>query len=227
MSVADDRDIAWSSQLELLVAQEAERCRGLAWLNQRAESFYSEKNNWISIPVIVLSTLAGTASVGSTTLFPDDTKLGSIVIGCISLGVGILQSINSFYAYSKKAESHRVAYLHYNKLFNHIAVELSLPREDRASPDQILHELRSNMERLAETTPSPPQHILELFNKHFKDEDKSIARPVEVNGLQKIAIFRNPSHPVELNKILVQVEDVKATNSTLSSSGDGTKQTSE
>ena len=227
MSVVDERNIVWSTQLETLVAQEAERCRGLAWIHQKCEAFYNTKNNTIAIPVIVLSTLAGTASVGSSSLFPDDTKLGSILIGCVSIGVGILNTISSYFAYSKKAESHRVAFLHYNKLFNHIAVELSLAREDRASPDQILRELRSNMERLAETTPSPPGHILELFNKHFKDEDKSIARPVEVNGLQKIVIFRNPSHPVELNKILVQVEDVKTINSASSENRDGTRQTSE
>ena len=83
------------------------------------------------------------------------------------------------------------------------------------------------MERLAETTPSPPSHILDEFNKHFKDEDKSIARPVEVNGLQKVLIFRNPSHTTELNKISVQVEDAKSISSTLSAGGDGTKQTSQ
>jgi hypothetical protein len=30
----EDRDISWSSALEELVAQEGEKCRGLAWIKQ-------------------------------------------------------------------------------------------------------------------------------------------------------------------------------------------------
>jgi hypothetical protein len=44
------------------------------------------------------------------------------------------------------------------------------------------------MERLAETTPTPPDVILQEFNNRFKDYDKSIARPAETNGLSKVKI---------------------------------------
>lgn len=207
MSIVEDRDIHWSNQLESLIAAEGEKARGLSWLHQKCEGLYNFKNNFIAIPVIVLSTLAGTASVGSSSLFPEDTKLGSILIGCVSIGVGILNTIQSYFNFSKKAEAHRIAYLMYNKLFTTVAVELALPREERAQPDQILAQLRQTMERLAETTPSPPQSIIDAFNRHFKDEDKTISRPVEVNGLQKIVIFRNPASQVSTPKnISLQVD---------------------
>lgn len=184
----DDRHIHWSSSLEELIAAEGEKCRGLAWINQRCEVFYSKQNNFIAIPVIILSTLSGTASVGSSALFEGETKLSSIVIGLVAIGVGILNTIQNYFAFSRKAESHRIAYLHYGKLFSTIRVELSLPRDERMLPQDILKALRESMERLAETTPSPPLHVLEEFNKKFQHEDKTISRPVEVNGLQKITI---------------------------------------
>ena len=62
-------DIHWSNQLEDLIAGEAEKCRGLSWIHQHAEQIASARNNLIQIPVIVLSTLCGTASVSSSTLF--------------------------------------------------------------------------------------------------------------------------------------------------------------
>jgi len=182
----------WSDQLESLIAAEAERCRGYAWINQRCEQMYNRKNNWIAIPVIVLSTLSGTASIGSSTLFGDETMASSVSIGLVSIVVGILNTISSFYAFARKAEAHRIAYLNYSKLFSTVAVELALPRLERSSPEEILKNLRSTMERLAETTPSAPQTILDEFNNHFKNEDKSISRPIETNGLQKIVVFRNP-----------------------------------
>lgn len=187
----EEREIHWTSALETLVASEGERCRGYAWINQKAESYYAYRANAIAIPVIVLSTLAGTASVGSSSLFSGQTEISSIVIGLVSITTGILQTISSYFSWARKAESHRIAYLQYSKLFSIVRVEMNLPRTERQDPDLLLKTIRDGMERLAETTPSPPQSILEDFNRHFKDEDKSISRPVETNGLQKISVYND------------------------------------
>lgn len=203
----EDRDIHWSQPLEELVASEGEKCRGLAWINQKAEVYYAHRANAIAIPVIVLSTLAGTASVGSSSLFQGDTQISSVVIGLVSIGVGILNTISSYFSWARKAEAHRIAYLQYSKLFSIIRVEMSLPRSERQEAEQLLKQIRDGMERLAETTPSPPPSILEEFNRHFKDEDKSISRPVEVNGLQKVFIFRNPSVPTKLDEVTVEIKN--------------------
>jgi hypothetical protein len=189
----EDREIHWTSPLEELVASEGERCRGYAWINQKAENYYTIRANAIAIPVIVLSTLAGTASVGSSSLFSGQTEISSIVIGLVSITTGILQTISSYFSWARKAEAHRIAYLQYSKLFSIIRVEMNLPRNERQAPDLLLKQIRDGMERLAETTPSPPLKILNDFNTHFKNEDKSISRPVEVNGLQKIVVYtENP-----------------------------------
>lgn len=202
----EDRDISWSIALEELVASEGEKCRGLAWINQKAEMYYSYRANAIAIPVIVLSTLAGTASVGSSSLFGNETMISSVVIGLVSIGVGVLNTISSYFSWARKAEAHRIAYLQYGKLFSIIRVEMSLPRSERQEPEAILKQIRDGMERLAETTPSPPQTILDEFNKHFKDEDKTISRPVEVNGLQKIKIYKVPSL-TEVKDVVVEIKN--------------------
>ena len=203
----DERDLHWTSPLEELVASEGEKCRGLAWINQKAETYYSHRANAIAIPVIILSTLAGTASVGSSSLFGGETQISSVVIGLVSIGVGILNTISSYFAWSRKAESHRIAYLKYSKLFSIIRVEMSLPWGERQEPEQLLKQIRDGMERLAETTPSPPPSILEEFNRHFKDEDKTISRPVEVNGLQKVHIWRAPSVPTQLSDVEISIKN--------------------
>lgn len=203
----DERDIHWSEPLELLVASEGEKCRGLAWINQKAEVYYAHRANAIAIPVIVLSTLAGTASVGSSSLFQGDTQISSVVIGLVSIGVGILNTISSYFSWARKAESHRIAFLQYSKLFSVIRVEMSLPRSERKEADQLLAQIRDGMERLAETTPSPPTSILDEFNSHFKDEDRTISRPVETNGLQKISIFRSPSLSSKLEEVQIEIKN--------------------
>jgi len=203
----EERDIHWSEPLEILIGQEGERCRGLAWINQKAETYYAHRANAIAIPVIVLSTLAGTASVGSSSLFQGDTQISSVVIGLVSIGVGILNTISSYFSWSRKSESHKIAYLQYSKLFSIIRVEMSLPRSERQQPEQLLKQIRDGMERLAETTPSPPPSILDEFNRHFKDEDKTISRPIEVNGLQKVFIYRSPSVPTKLEEVKIEIKN--------------------
>lgn len=188
----EDRDIHWTNPLENLIAQEGEKCRGLAWIHQHSEQMLSKQNNYIQIPVIVLSTLCGTASVGSSSLFGGEAGYSNIIIGFVSISVGVLNTLGNYFSYARKAEAHRIAYLHYSKLFSWVNVELSLPRNERITPADMLKQLREVMERLSETTPSPPELILTQFNDKFKDY-KDVARPAETNGLQKITVYREPS----------------------------------
>jgi hypothetical protein len=193
-------EVEWSSQLEDILAAEGERCRGLAWLHTRAEILTGKYNSYVQVPVIILSTLAGTASVGSSTLFDGDTKSSSIAIGLVSIGVGILNTLGGFFAFAKRSEAHRIAQLSYGKLSSKITIELSLPRDERTTAESLLIHVRETMERLAETTPNCPQSIIDEFNKKFK-HNHGIAMPNEVNGVHKISVYRSDHHvmtPIEV-----------------------------
>ena len=189
----EEHPIEWSSQLEDIIAKEGERCSGLAWLHTKAEIETSTYNTYVQVPVIILSTLCGTASVGSSTLFGGSTSVSGIVIGLVSIGVGILNTLGGFFAFAKRSESHRIAHLNYSKLATKIAIELSLPRQERMKAEILLTYLRETMERLAETTPNCPLNIIKEFNEKYKNE-KEIALPVEVNGIHKIEIYREEVH---------------------------------
>jgi hypothetical protein len=196
------KEINWSSQLEDIIAQEGEKCRGLAWIHQKAEMKVSTRNNYIQLPVIVLSTLCGTASVGSSSLF-GGSSVAPTVIGLVSIGVGILNTLGNYFDFAKKSESHRIAHLHYSKLFSQINVEMSLPREERSPPAVILKTLRDTMERLAETTPSVPQEIIKQFNDEFEEYKGKVSIPAECNGLSKITVFRDETEPKSKIKITI------------------------
>jgi hypothetical protein len=189
----EEHPIEWSSQLEDIIAKEGERCSGLAWLHTRSEIETSTYNTYVQVPVIILSTLAGTASVGSATLFGSSTSASGIAIGLVSIGVGILNTLGGFFAFAKRSESHRIAHLNYSKLASKIAIELSLPRRERMKAETFLIYLRETMERLAETTPNCPTNIIQEFNDKYKNE-KEIALPIEVNGIHKIEIYREEIH---------------------------------
>jgi hypothetical protein len=189
MADNDERNIGWSNQLEVIIAQEGEKCRGLAWIHQHAETVASNKNNYIQIPSIVLSTLTGATSISANALFGDEYgATAGKVLGFVSIGIGILNTLGNYFAYARKSEAHHIAYLHYSKLFTWISIELALPREERMSADEMLKSLRREMERLAETTPLPPDKLLKEFADKFKGEN--VSKPAETNGLARISIYR-------------------------------------
>lgn len=187
----EETKVEWSTQLEDILAQEGEKCRGLAWLHTRAEALTSKYNTYVQVPVIVLSTLAGTASVGSATLFGGGPA-SSIAIGLVSISVGILNTLGSFFAFAKRSEAHRIAHLNYSKLSTRISIELSLPRDQRMEADPFLENTRETMERLAETAPLCPEGIIAEFNDKFKN--CNVTLPAETNGLHKITVFRGETH---------------------------------
>lgn len=189
------RDVSWNAGLELLMCEEGEKALGLSWLHTRCESYFGYRNNWISIPCIILSTLAGSASVGSQSIF-EDARISSLAIGSVSLLVGMLNTINSYFSWAKRTEAHRIAHIQYAKLHRFICVEMSLPRDERIAAKDMLKVVREQVERLAETSPAVPEHIVQAFNKRLGNKYPDVAKPDVTNGLKKVLVHRTKSNEV-------------------------------
>ena len=200
------RKLHWNDQLEQLIAEEGEKARGYAWIHSKAEQVYSYYDSLISLPVIILSTLAGACSVGS---FLPESDYTNVAVGGVSILVGILNTIGSRYAFAKRSEGHRVAQLSYSKLFAFLSIELALPRDERMNPTDLIKMLRETTERLAQTSPTLPPAVLQRFHDAFAREEA--AKPPETNGLARIRVFRQgtfilpPPTPIKTPKDAVAV----------------------
>ena len=181
------KKVEWNERLEELIADEGEKALCYAWLHNRSQVQYSYWNNFIALPVIVLSTLAGTASIGSESMFGDASK-ANVGIGLVSISVGVLNTVGQYFSWAKRAEGHRIAHLTYTKLYKFISVEMSLPRKERMDATDMLKVIREQIDRLNETSPMIPQPAIDEFQKKFK-KYSDISRPEITNGLEKIYIY--------------------------------------
>ena len=94
----------WMKEQEVLLAKWSDYASCYRWLHDRTEKKLSAYNNAITIPVIVLSTVTGTASVGLTGLVgdvPNGEKYGQITIGMVSLFTAILTTLGNFFRYAQ------------------------------------------------------------------------------------------------------------------------------
>lgn len=187
-----DTELAsWNTQLESVLASEAERCLCYSVLHRLSEERYSTLNTYISLPCIVLSTLAGTASVGSETLFGGGPR-ASIGIGIVSISVGILNTLGSFFGWARRSEGHKASSVHYGKLHRFLMIELSLPRDQRMTAPDLLKTVREQIDRLYETSPAVPPVIIAAFKQQY-GEAKEISRPEIANGLDPVHVYVSAS----------------------------------
>jgi len=183
-----DSIITWNSQLEKVITDEGERSLCFSWLHAKSETYYSKLNTYLSLPVIMLSTIAGAGSIGSETLF-NGTKTANVVIGCISLSVATLNTIGSYFSWAKRSESHRIAATIYKKVYRFILIELALPRHERIAAKDMLKVVREQCDRLQETSPNIPDNVILEFKKKFGTTTPDVAKPEITNGLDPIIVY--------------------------------------
>ena len=161
---------------------------GLSWLHSKAEAEFSRKAMYFDLPAIVFSTLAGSLSLSATRLFGTYEEIGSIITGCISIFVGVLNTINTYFGYSRKAENSKQCSIQYAKLYRFIRVELSLPREERIKPKDLIKICQDQYERLTEISNVIPQSCIKDYKKKFYKQ-KDISHPEVANGIDPIEVY--------------------------------------
>jgi len=180
-------EIHWNQQLEEILSQEGERALCYSWLHNKSQAMVSKYDTNIALPVIILSTIAGTGSIASQSLF-GGSQAANVVIGVISLSVGVMNTVSNYFGFAKRSESHKISAMTYAKIHKFIVIELSLPRKERMKARDMLKIIREQLERLAETSPQIPEPIIALFNKNFHDQ-KNVSKPEITNGLDPIQVY--------------------------------------
>jgi len=189
-----NRDITWNVHLERIISEEGERAECFSWLHTQAEKKFNRLNTMITLPVIVMSTIAGTASIGAQGLENGEpsSKFINMGFGGLSLVVGVLNTISSYFSWAKRAEAHRISSITYNKIYRFILVELALPRNERMLAKDFLKTIREDLDRLNETSPAIPDNIIKMFKDKFEDSTPDVKKPEITNGLDPILAYPLP-----------------------------------
>lgn len=183
----------WSKEQDNLMAEWADIAGCYRWMHDRAEKTYTKKNMAMTIPVIILSTLTGTASVGISSITDGNEQLQkymNFAIGGVSLIAGILTTLNNFFKYAQLSESNRVAGVAWGKFQRLIAVELAQSPDNRMDSLDFLKICRADLDRLIEQSPPIPDEVIVAFEKEYKDRPH-LKRPDICHGLDHTHIYDN------------------------------------
>lgn len=195
----------WTLEQEELLAEWAEKAACYRWLHNKSEKQYRCRNYAFTIPVIILSTLTGTANFAMDSFVPEaQKKMAMGIVGGVNIFAGILSTLQNFLRYAELMEGHRSSGVSWSKFSRNITVELALDEKRRKPAGDFLKICRAEFDRLIEQAPSIDDKIVKQFDYHFKEND--IIRPEICNGLKKCKIYK-PSEEEKLTNILANVGD--------------------
>jgi hypothetical protein len=179
----------WHPQQSKLLKNWAEVASSYRWMHNQAYMIYKKKNLNFMIPLIIMSTVTGTANFAQTT-FPETIRpYVPQIIGAINLISAIMTTIYQFLKISEFMESHRISSINYGKLARTITVELSLPVKDRNSGGaECVKVSRTEIDRLIEQSPAIPKKILFAYESLFSG--KGLSEP-EIIVINQVDIYED------------------------------------
>jgi hypothetical protein len=206
VDIENNTNIEWNDAIETLIKEQGEKSLSYNWLHTRCEKKFSNANNYIALPVIIFSTAAGSASIASNQF--GDSMYIPLGIGALSILVGILSTINSYFSWAKRAENHRISALNYSKLYLFISIELSLPRDKRMNPRDFIKVIREQIERLGEISPPVADDIIGQFKKEFDGKYPNVSKPEITNGLIEIKVYKEPPPAIKEKGTQTEIPNV-------------------
>lgn len=159
--------VEWTPQHEKILIDWADKATCYKWLHEKATTEYESKKRWYTIPVIIMSTLTGTANFAQNNIPDEYLTAATMGIGAVNLLAGILTTIQQFLKITELNESHRVSSISWGKFQRNIKVELAKSPAERTPVAQLIKACKEEFDRLIETSQDIPTHLVTLFKKTF------------------------------------------------------------
>ena len=191
-----NKNYVWKHEHETILAEWSDKAMCYRWMHFKSYKIFHRKVHMYTIPVIIISTLTGTANFATTSYKWEYT---SSIIGAFNIIAGIVTTIQQFLKINELNESHRVASLSWDKFYRNIKNELAKHPDDRISAYQMMKIYKEEYDRLMETSPSITKTVINQFNAQFKNTEffKDVQKPEICNILIPTSkyIYQEPILP--------------------------------
>ena len=190
----------WSTEHEQILVEWADKAMCYRWLHARSNAMFSSLNAWYTIPVIVISTITGTANFATERVPQQWQSAFSMIVGGFNILAGIVTTIQQFLKITQMNEAHRVSSIAWDKFYRNIKIELAKHPDERMPVIQMIKISKEEFDRLMETSPSIPDSIINRFKNEFENDDdendptsfSKIIKPEICDVLVSTELSRNP-----------------------------------
>jgi hypothetical protein len=174
-----------------------------------------------TLPVIIISTITGTANFAQTSFPTYFSSFVPSIIGSFNLFAAIMTTVSQFLKVTELMESHRVTGIQYGKLARKIRLELTLPISERGHHgDNMVEMCRAEYDRLIEQSPPVPKSVIKKFEKQFPESnvfhrpELTTIRPIELfeedkkkEMYRELNILADAAAAVEEEEVLINIPE--------------------
>ena len=158
----------WNEYHENILRQWGETSACYRYMHHRSFLMYKKLSLRFNLPVIVLSTITGTANFAQSTLPASIQPAAPSIIGGLNLVAGLIATIMQFLKVNELMENHRTSALGHGNLSRNIRLQLALPRDERKKEGlKFVEECKATYDSLLEQCPAIPKKILLNFEKEY------------------------------------------------------------
>jgi len=207
-----NKEVEWTVEHEQILIEWADKAMCYRWLHSRSNMLYSTLNAWYTIPVIVISTLTGTANFAQERVPIAYQSYYVMIVGAFNILAGIITTIQQFLKITQLNEAHRVSGIAWDKFYRNVKIELAKHPNERIHATQMLKLCKEEFDRLMETSPVIPEKMITLFKESFKKSDAylKIIKPEICDVLISTDNYRNTWYNEEnTNKRIQEVINIQ------------------
>tara|TARA_R110002012_G_scaffold14830_2_gene60434 strand:- start:1963 stop:2859 length:897 start_codon:yes stop_codon:yes gene_type:complete len=161
--------VYWTKDHEKILVDWGDKAMCYRWLHAKSHNIFNKVNAMFTIPVIIMSTLTGTANFAQERVPLEYRGYYSMGVGLVNIIAGIITTIQQFLKISELNEAHRVSSISWDKFYRKIRVELAKPPQERQMVHDFLKSCTEEFDRLMETSPNIDKSVIGLFDKTFND----------------------------------------------------------
>ena len=199
----------WTPDHETILVEWADKAMCYRWLHTRANAMYSALNAWYTVPVIIISTLTGTANFAQDRVPSNYQGFFVMIVGAFNILAGIISTIQQFLKITQLNESHRVSSIAWDKFYRNIKIELAKHPNERMHAVQMIKMSKEEYDRLMETSPNIPVEIVAMFKSSFQNSDnyEDIIKPEICDVLVSTEKTKNTWHTPENMSLHIKEEN--------------------
>jgi hypothetical protein len=186
--------VEWTPEHEGILIEWADKAMCYRWLHSKSNALYARLNAWYTIPVIIISTITGTANFAQERVPVAYQNYFAMVVGTFSIAAGIITTIQQFLKITQLNEAHRVSGIAWDKFYRNIKIELAKHPFERIDVRQMIKMSKEEFDRLMETSPTIPETIVSEFKSNFIKHESfaKIVKPEICDILIPTNEHRNP-----------------------------------
>ena len=184
---SDEKDKKWHDQQLIILKGWAEISASYRWLHYRTHIRYKIKNYCYMIPIIIMSTITGTANFAQGEVPLVFVDYAPLIIGTVNILSAILTTIYQFAKISELMESHRISSINYGKLSRNIDMQINLPEEYRSTTgSDFMKDVKAELDRLIDQSQTIPKDLLHRYK--IIAIKKGITQP-EISKVNRKSIY--------------------------------------